>query len=46
MSAYDDDVDLIHEMKEAQKPKDNLRLLMNRKNFDRFELEELMNDFE
>ena len=45
MVRFEDDMDMMSNIKESQKPKDNLRLLMNRKNFDRFELDELMNDF-
>lgn len=42
---FDEDTDIMNEIREAKKPKDDLRLLMNRKNFDRFELEDIMNDF-
>ncbi len=42
---FDEDSEMINEIKEAKKPKDDLRLLMNRKNFDRFELDDLMNEY-
>ena len=45
MRTFDDDMDTMENIRESQKPKDNLRLLMNRKNFDKFELDELLNDF-
>lgn len=42
---FEDDMEMMDNIRESQKPKDNLRLLMNRKNFDKFELDELLNDF-
>jgi hypothetical protein len=45
MDFFDDDMEMMDNIRESQKPKDNLRLLMNRKNFDKFELDEILNDF-
>ncbi|MBW2991908.1 hypothetical protein KY345_01685 [Candidatus Woesearchaeota archaeon] len=44
MSFYDEDMNEMDKIREAKKEKADLKTILNRKNFDSFELDILMNE--
>ena len=46
MDRYEDDMDHIEKIREAKKDRPDLKEVLNKKNFDSFELDLLMNEAE